>query len=68
MAATSGRSIVKTFVEDVRNELKPGGSALFLLGTGDIGAMRALLQPFEGALYQTTLDSEAEQQLCDALK
>ncbi len=67
VAATLGRSIDKKFVEDVRNELKPGGSALFLLGTGDIGAMRAVLQPFEGTLYQTTLDSEAEEQLRDAL-
>ncbi len=68
VAATLDRAVDKKFVADVRDELKPGGSALFLLGTGDIGAMRAVLEPFEGTLYQTTLDSDAEEQLRDALK
>ena len=30
--------------------------------------LRGVLEPFEGTLYQTTLDSEAEQQIRDALK
>jgi uncharacterized membrane protein len=68
VAATLDRAVDKKFVEDVRNDLKPGGSALFLLGTGDLAALRGTLEPFEGVLYQTTLDSSAEQQIRDALK
>lgn len=68
VAATMGRSVDKKFVQDVRDNLQPGSSALFLLGTGGMMGLRGLLEPFEGTLYQTTLDSEAEQQIRDALK
>ena len=68
VAATMGRSVDKQFVQDVRDNLQPGGSALFLLGTGEMMGLRGVLEPFEGTLYQTTLDSETEQQIRDALK
>jgi uncharacterized membrane protein len=59
----------KKFVEDVSNSLKPGGSALFVTSTGgDPAAVVAALKPFKGTVYHTTLSSEAEQSLRDALR
>jgi uncharacterized membrane protein len=59
----------KKFVKDVTETLKPGSSALFVIGSGDnqavvVGALR----PFQGTIYQTTLDTQAVEALHDALK
>ena len=59
----------KKFVQDVTETLKPGSSALFVIGSSDhrdvvLGALR----PFQGTVYQTTLDSEAVAALQDTLK
>jgi len=59
----------KKFVKDVTETLKPGSSALFVIGSSDnqavvVGALR----PFQGTIYQTTLDTEAVAALHDALK
>jgi len=59
----------KKFVKDVTETLKPGSSALFVIGSSDnqavvVGALR----PFQGTIYQTTLDTQAVAALQDALK
>jgi uncharacterized membrane protein len=59
----------KKFVQDVTETLKPGSSALFVIGSAAhrdvvLGALR----PFQGTIYQTTLDTEAVEALQDALK
>ena len=59
----------KKFVQDVTETLKPGSSALFVIGSAThrdvvLGALR----PFQGTIYQTTLDTEAVEALQDALK
>ena len=59
----------KKFVKDVTETLKPGSSALFVIGSSDnqavvVGALR----PFQGTIYQTTLDTQAVAALHDALK
>ena len=55
------------FVKDVENEIKPGTSAIFILGKGDPTATLAVLRQFNGKVLQTNLDSEAEESLKKAL-
>jgi uncharacterized membrane protein len=59
----------KKFVEDVSNSLEPGSSALFVTATGgDPAAVVAALSQFHGTVYHTTLSSEAEETLRNALR
>ena len=59
----------KKFVQDVTETLKPGSSALFVIGKSDhADAVAATLRPFQGTIYQTTLPEEAVEELQDALK
>jgi len=62
--------IDKGFVKDVSDSLQPGSSALFITASGgDPAAVVATLRQHrgKGKLYHTTLSSEAEQSLKDAL-
>ena len=69
VGALVGSVVDRKFVEDVQNSLTPGSSALFLvIRSGDAAALRGTLEPYEGTLIQTTLDSGLEEQLRDALK
>jgi uncharacterized membrane protein len=46
-----------------------GGSALFFIVRGDdIAAALAAIRPYKGTLYQTTLPSDLELELRNALK
>jgi uncharacterized membrane protein len=64
-----GTGVSPDFVEDVKNTLTPGRSALFLVvKEADADAVTAALRDFEGDLLQTTLDSEAEEALRQALR
>jgi uncharacterized membrane protein len=56
------------FVKDVTETLKPGSSALFVMGSGDPDRVVASLRPFQGTIYQTTLPTEAVEALQEALK
>jgi uncharacterized membrane protein len=56
------------FVKEVTESLKPGTSALFVIGSGNPTAVRAALQPFQGTVFQTTLPPEAVETLERALK
>jgi uncharacterized membrane protein len=57
------------FVKDVGEELKPGTSALFVVGRGSshVVVLQAL-EPFKGTVYQTTLSSELEDELRRVLR
>jgi uncharacterized membrane protein len=58
----------KQFIQDVTEGLKPGSSALFVLvGSGNIEAALSAIRPYRGTLYQTTLPTELEAELRDAL-
>ena len=64
-----GEGVDQKFVKEVSETLKPGSSALFVIGSAAhrdvvLGALR----PFQGTIYQTTLDTEAVEALQDALK
>jgi len=57
------------FVRDVGEQIKPGTSALFVLVKGENPAAEvAILRPYKGHVLQTTLDSDAEQAIRDALE
>ena len=56
------------FIDEVKSTLTPGRSALFLVvKEADADAAIAALRDFRGDVIQTTLDSEAEEALRQAL-
>ena len=56
------------FIDDMKGTLTPGRSALFLVvKQADADPVIAALRDFEGEVIQTTLDSEAEEALRQAL-
>ena len=57
------------FVRDVTESLKPGSSALFVIGSSsNPEVVLAAMRPFQGTIYQTTLPTEAVEALHAALK
>ncbi len=57
------------FVKDIETALTPGTSAIFLIvREADMNAALTALKPFKGVLYQTSLDSQAEESLRRVLK
>ncbi len=68
VGASLGSGIDGKFIEEVKNTLTPGRSALFLIvKEGEAGTTIAALRGLSGDLVQTTLDSETEEQLRRAL-
>jgi uncharacterized membrane protein len=64
-----GLGVDKKFVNDVADTLKPGTSALFVLGShGKPDAVIAALSPFQATIYQTTLPTDAVNALHEALE
>ena len=63
------RGVSGKFVDDVKQTLQPGRSALFLVvKDADADALIPALRDYEGDVIQTTLDEEAEEALRQALK
>ena len=68
VGALLDRGISGKFVDDVKETLQPGRSALFLVvKEANADALIAALRDFEGEVIQTTLDEEAEEALRQAL-
>jgi uncharacterized membrane protein len=68
VGAAFDTGIDSKFIEDVKNTLTPGRSALFLVvKEGEADAAVAALRGLSGDVIQTTLDSETEEQLRQAL-
>jgi uncharacterized membrane protein len=69
IGAAVGHGVDGKFVEDVKAKLPPGKSALFLV-IKDAAADSTIpaLRQFHGEVIQTTLDSETEAALQDAMK
>lgn len=64
VGASLDRGVDQSFVDDVKESLKPNSSAIFLvLAEGDVNALRAALAPFDGKIVQTTLDEGLADQL-----
>jgi uncharacterized membrane protein len=58
-----------TFVKEVGNDLKPGGSALFLqIKSGDDEVLVGALRQYKGTVRQTSLPDEVETALKDSLR
>jgi uncharacterized membrane protein len=56
--------VESSFVDEVKDKISPGRSALFLVVKGgSIEAVIAALEPFKGDVIQTTLPTDAEEQL-----
>jgi uncharacterized membrane protein len=63
------RGVSDAFVDEVKQTLRPGRSALFLVvKASNTDATLAALRQFHGDVIQTTLDSEAEEALRQALE
>jgi uncharacterized membrane protein len=61
-------NVDQKMVKEVRDNLKPGSSALFVMVSGDPGLIVAAFRPYQGKLYQTTLPTDQVEALEDALK
>ena len=58
----------KKFIQDVRDSLTPSTSAiLFIVSSENIGLLIQALEPYSGKIYQSSFDSEAEEELRKAL-
>ncbi len=63
------KGISKGFVKEVSDDLQPNTSAIFfIVRDANPNAALAILRQYEGNLYQTSLDSEAEEQVREALE
>ena len=59
-----GTGVSGDFIDDVKKTLAPGRSALFLVvKEADADAVMAAVRTYKGDVIQTTLDSEAEEEL-----
>jgi len=68
VGAAMDKGVSGDFVDEVKNTLTPGRSALFLVvKDADADAVIASLRDFHGDVIQTSLDSEAEEALRNAL-
>jgi uncharacterized membrane protein len=64
----AGLGVDKKFIKEVQEAVKPGTSALFLVVRhANFAALRAVLQPHEGSIYQTSISPEDEETLKRAL-
>lgn len=69
MGRMAGKAIDKRFVEDVKNALQPGNSGIILVTSGgDPEALRAVIEPYQGKIFSTSLDPDQEEQLKRALE
>ena len=62
-----GNNVDKRLVQDVTNDLGPNTSAVFVLVEGNASALVGSVRHLGGKLYQTTLDTDLEDQLQQSL-
>ena len=68
VGAAMDTGVSPKFVDEVKTTLRPGRSALFLVvKQSQLDAVLAALRQYRGDVIQTTLDSEAEEALRNAL-
>jgi uncharacterized membrane protein len=69
LGKTLGNGVDKQFIKDVTEAITPGSSAiLFIVSRENTGMLITALEPYSGKLYQTSFDSEVEEEIRKALK
>jgi uncharacterized membrane protein len=65
----AGAGVDSDFAQEVASALEPGSSALFVIThDSDPAYVRAMLKPYQGQIFHTTLDSETEREIREALR
>jgi len=66
---TLNTGLDKKFITDVQESLKPGNSGiLFIVRRENVGLLITALEPFKGKIFQSSFDSEAEEEIRKSLK
>jgi uncharacterized membrane protein len=69
IGALAHKGVDGKFVDEVKADLEPGKSALFMVTQQvNAGLLVAALRPYSGKVIQTSVDEEFEQSLREALK
>ena len=69
VGASTDMGLQKTFIKEVSEAIKPGSSALFIIvRESNPAAAISALKPYQGEVYHTSLDPEAEETLRRVLK
>jgi len=64
-----GNGVDKKFVKDIQESLKPGNSAiLFIVSQENVGVLINALEPYNGKIFQSSFDSEVEDEIRKSLK
>jgi uncharacterized membrane protein len=66
---TLNTGLDKKFISDVQDAIKPGNSAvLFIVDHENVGLLITALEPYKGQIFQSSFDSEAEEEIKRSLK
>ena len=66
---TLNNGLDKKFISDVQDAIQPGNSAaLFIVSKENVGLLITALEPYKGKIFQSSFDSEAEEEIRKSLK
>ena len=66
---TLNTGLDKKFITDVQDALQPGNSGvLFIVKHENVGLLITALEPYKGKIFQSSFDSEAEEEIKKSLK
>jgi uncharacterized membrane protein len=66
---TLNTGLDKKFITDVQDSIKPGNSAvLFIVTHENVGLLITALEPYKGQIFQSSFDSEAEEEIKRSLR
>jgi uncharacterized membrane protein len=66
---TLNTGLDKKFITDVQDAIQPGNSAaLFIVSKENVGLLITALEPYKGKIFQSSFDSEAEEEIVRSLK
>jgi uncharacterized membrane protein len=66
---TLNTGLDKRFIQDVQDSLQPGNSGvLFIVKHENVGLLITALEPYKGKIFQSSFDSDAEEEIRKSLK
>jgi uncharacterized membrane protein len=66
---TLNTGIDKKFITDVQDAIQPGNSAvMFIVKHENVGLLITALEPYKGKVFQSSYDTEAEEEIVKSLK